>query len=363
MNHYRSYCLEDFARDESFRRWVLEHESESTLFWNEWLKLNPDCKETVNLARAFLLALEEKDTVISFNELEEITENILSASPRPVITFWQSTLFRMAASIVLMLGIALGGAYMYYQNTAPVADLEEKPFLPLLSDKYREAKNETNRPQQIKLHDGSVVTLYPQSSLRYPVSFEAIRREVYLNGKAFFEIVKNPQKPFWVYTEAISTQVLGTSFMVNAFAEANEAKVEVKTGKVSVYTRKDLEKAKLTHQNATAGVVLTPNQQVAFLASEERLLKSIVEAPQAIVKAPTQDFIFDEAPIAQVFDFLEKIYGVSVIYDAKNMEACYLTANLSDESLFDKLNLICKITHSTYEMVDAQIIIHSKGCK
>lgn len=362
MNHYRSYCLEDFARDASFRRWVLHHEPESTLFWNEWLKLNPDCKQTVHLARAFLLALEEKDTVISFNELDEITDNILAASPRPVITFWQSTLFRVAASIVLMFGIAFG-AYVYYQNNASVVGLSDKHFLPLLSDNYLEAKNETTRPQQIKLHDGSIVTLYPQSSLRYPVSFEAIRREVYLNGKAFFEIVKNPQKPFWVYTEAISTQVLGTSFMVNAFAEANEAKVEVKTGKVSVYTRKDLEKAKLNHQNATAGVVLTPNQQVAFLASEERLLKSIVEAPQAIVIAPSQDFIFDEAPIAQAFQFLEKIYGISVIYDAKTMEDCYLTANLSDESLFDKLDLICKITHSTYEIVDAQIIIHSRGCK
>ncbi|MEY4538742.1 MAG: hypothetical protein RLZZ306_499 [Bacteroidota bacterium] len=44
------------------------------------------------------------------------------------------------------------------------------------------------------------------------------------------------------------------------------------------------------------------------------------------------------------------------------MEGCFLTANLEEESLYEKLNIISKITHSTYEIVDAQIIIHSKGC-
>ena len=45
----RHWLWEDFARDASFRRWVLHHEPESTLFWNEWLKLNPDCKETARV--------------------------------------------------------------------------------------------------------------------------------------------------------------------------------------------------------------------------------------------------------------------------------------------------------------------------
>jgi hypothetical protein len=54
--------------------------------------------------------------------------------------------------------------------------------------------------------------------------------------------------------------------------------------------------------------------------------------------------------------------GINIIFDEKNMENCYLTASFSVESLYDKLKLICKITHSTFEIVDAQIIIHSKGC-
>jgi hypothetical protein len=114
--------------------------------------------------------------------------------------------------------------------------------------------------------------------------------------------------------------------------------------------------------NESIGVILTPNQKVAYSAKEERLLKSIVAQPIALVNLPPQDFILDERPVSEAFSLLEKMYGITVIYDGQVMQDCFLTANLSDESLFKKLDLICKITHSTYEKTDAQIVIHSEGC-
>lgn len=360
MNYYRSYQLEDFARDESFRQWVLEYEPNSTQFWQQWLAENPDCREKVHLAKAFLLALEEKETDLSELELEIITEQILQTPPQASSHFWQFPLFQWAASIILLLGVGWG-TYSYFRPTT-VAVHESKTVV-AFKDDYLEQTNQTNRVQQISLQDGSTVLLYPKSRIRYPQPFRAQLREIYLEGKAFFEITKNPQQPFWVYTDHISTQVLGTSFMVQAFSEAEEAKVVVKTGRVSVYTRKDLEKATTDQQAVKAGVVLTPNQQVAFSIPEERFLKSIVEAPAAVVQTPVSSYSFEETPVSQVFDLIEKTYGISVIYDAKVLENCFITATLTDESLFDKLDLICKITHSTYEIVDAQIIIHSRGCK
>jgi len=360
MNYYRSYQLEDFARDESFRQWVLEHEPNSTQFWQQWLAENPDCREKVHLAKAFLLALEENETDVSEPELDEITQYILQAPSQHSSRFWQFPLFQWAASIVLLLGIGWG-ALTYFRS--PEIAFEGGEMEMVLKDNYLEQTNQTTQVQRIALQDGSTIMLYPKSRVRYPQPFRAQLREVYLEGKAFFDITKNPQQPFWVYTDHISTQVLGTSFMVLAFADAEEAKVVVKTGRVSVFTRKDLANAQTTQQAVKAGVVLMPNQQVAYSIPQERFLKSIVEAPEVIVQMPAKDYSFDEAPVSQVFEMLEKTYGISVIYDTKALENCYLTANLSNESLFDKLDLICKITHSTYEIVDAQIIIHSRGCK
>lgn len=358
---YRNYNFEDFARDENFRQWVLNRDVQSEQFWSEWLMENPDCANKIQLAKAFLYALEEKDTDLDTLELEQVTDKIAEKKVA-VIPFWQTSIFRVAATILVVLGLGFV-TFNYFQKTNDegIATLEK--ISPVLTQNYVERLNEQSKSIQIRLEDGSQITLYPNSKLRYPKHFSPQTREVYLSGQAFFKIAKNPKRPFWVYTAQISTQVLGTSFMVRAFAHANESKVEVTSGKVSVYTRRDLENAAKNQQNALIGVILTPNQQVAYDKTDERLLKSIIEKPEILIPATTQEFTFEEAPISNVFALLEKTYGITVIYDAKNMEGCFLTADLTSESLYEKLNLICKITRSSYEIVDAQIIIHSKGCQ
>jgi transmembrane sensor len=312
------------------------------------------------LAKAFLYALEEKDTHLDNASLESITEEVAVQTPilRPI---WQRLAWRVAAALLFLVGI---GLWLYqHANKTVVSEkhLEKAPIFSNSNNDFIEKRNLDTLNQKITLEDGSTVILYPLSILRYPKGFGQSKREVYLTGKAFFDVVKNSQKPFWVYTDHISTQVLGTSFLINA-TKNKDVVVEVKTGKVSVYTRKDLERAKQNLQKESVGVILTPNQKVAYSTHEERLLKSIVDQPIVLVSLPPKDFILDETPVSEIFALLEKMYGITVVYDAKVMENCYLTANLSDESLFKKLDLICKITHSTYEKTDAQIIIHSEGC-
>ncbi|GAB3508673.1 FecR family protein [Emticicia fontis] len=355
---YRNYNFEDFSRDESFQRWVLNPDNKSELFWTNWVAQNPDCIEQINSAKAFLLALREKDIALEEEELDIITARIIQENVVK-LPFWRTQVFRIAASIVLVLGIGFVGI-RYYSEKQQNAFLEK--INPNLTTNYIETENQDSEIQKINLEDGSVIALYPKSRIRYPKQFSDAKREVYLIGQAFFNITKNPKRPFWVYTNYVSTQVLGTSFMVKAFDDDKNVKVEVRTGKVSVYSRKDLEKANFQKNNELAGIILTPNQAIDYSIADSRLLKSISKKPELLIAESPESFVFDEAPIAKVFEQLEKAYGIHIIYDEKNMENCYLTASLSDESLFEKLNLICKITHSSYEIVDAQIVIHSNGC-
>ena len=355
---YRNYSFEDFSRDESFRQWVLNPDNKTELFWTNWMAQNPDCVEQINSAKAFLLALREKDIALDDDELDIITAKIVLENVVK-IPFWKTQVFKIAASIALILGIGFFGL-RYYSEKQQMAFLEK--INPSLTTNYIETENKETETQNIKLEDGSVIMLYPKSRVRYPKQFSDEAREVYLVGQAFFNITKNPTRPFWVYTNYISTQVLGTSFMVKAFDGEKNVKVEVRTGKVSVYNREDLEKAKLHKNNELEGIILTPNQAIDYSIADARLLKSISKKPELLVAEAPESFVFDEAPIAKVFEQLEKAYGIHIIYDEKNMENCYLTASLSDESLYEKLNLICKITHSSYEIVDAQIVIHSNGC-
>ena len=368
MRHpdYRNYSVEDLTRDDLFRRWVLNRNYQNERFWLDWLAENPDCADKIQLARAFLQTLEEKDTRLPPNELDMIFNGVLEASRPQAVPIWQRTVFRVAATLVLLLGVS----YILLRYTGKLESIQQTALVneslreisPVLADDYTEEKNGSTGSRQIVLQDSSTVMLYPNATLRYPKRFDAARREVYLSGRAFFSITKNPKMPFWVYTDQVSTQVLGTSFLVTS--NAGHAKVEVRTGRVSVYMRKDVKKATQgTLKNKFDGIVLLPNQQAVFSNTEQRLLKSVVEHPVALRVPQKSDYVFDEAPISEVFSLLEDTYGLTVIYDAATTKDCFLTANLTGESLFEKLDLICKITRSSYEMVDGQIVIHSKGCE
>lgn len=358
--NFVNYKFEELAKDEKFRSWVLHANEEGELFWTNWLINNPDQQNKVALAKVFLQALEEKDTSLNEEDLDLITEQILidsstNSNKKPVYYY-----FKWAALLFVFLG--LGISVYYFNNFGKGINISESSPLEFLKEGFVEKTNTTNTNQKIILEDNSSVNLFPNSKIRYSNLFSKKNREVYLEGKAFFDITKNPNRPFWVFTDDISTQVLGTSFTVSSFPENEDVSVQVKSGKVSVYTRRDLVVAKNLKKKILPGVILTPNQQAFFLKSETRLIKSIVENPQQLVEIKKEAFIFEETPVFKIFALLEKVYGISIIFDAKNMELCYLTANLEEETLFEKLDLICKITHSSYEKLDSQIIIYSKGC-
>ena len=88
-----------------------------------------------------------------------------------------------------------------------------------------EQTNNSNKPQIITLSDGSSVLLQPNSKLSYPKIFTGNERKVYLSGEGFFEISKNPKKPFFVYANEIVTKVVGTSFRVKAYSDQPDVEV------------------------------------------------------------------------------------------------------------------------------------------
>lgn len=84
------------------------------------------------------------------------------------------------------------------------------------------------------LGDGSRVWLNSETELKYPVAFGAAKREVYLTGEAYFEVAKDPARPFIVHTPQTTTTVLGTSFNVMAYRDEEQTEITLVTGAVAV---------------------------------------------------------------------------------------------------------------------------------
>ena len=87
---------------------------------------------------------------------------------------------------------------------------------------------------QLVLADGTKVWLNADSKLRFPVSFTAERREVYLEGEAYFEVAKDSAREFWVHAGAMDVKVLGTSFNVKAYERLETVATTLVEGSVEV---------------------------------------------------------------------------------------------------------------------------------
>ncbi len=357
--NYVKYTLEDYITDQDFIQWAKYPTEESDLFWHSFIDNEPNQAAIIQKAKLAVLQLAKvaKQNVpqgeepVIWNEIEAgLPENNKSFF---LALNWKQ--WSLAASIFLFLGFGVWLMMKPNLSETPIySELVSKTIQPL-----KEIINNSTSKITVKLPDGSQVMLQPNSRLSYDESFAGKIRDVYLAGEGFFDVKKNPKKPFIVYANGLVTKVLGTSFSVKAFETDKEVTVNVKTGKVSVYSQKTIR----NQDPETYGLVLTPNQKVVFSKEDDRLTRNLVEKPVILLTSQELlQFSFKDSAIEQIFEALEKAYGVEIIYDKEVMVNCRLTTSLTKETLFEKLDIVCAGIEANYKVVDAQVIISGSGC-
>jgi transmembrane sensor len=353
-----NYDIEDFAFDESFQQWVTKTDSDHHGFWEQYLEEHPYQTDKILAARMLVLELTENKGNVAHSELvDAIWDNVRRRTETQPIKLWRRLAsWRVAASVTLIL---LGTVVAFWLPRFN-KDVSKIPVSAISSEsKMVEKVNSEDKIIEIKLEDGSVVSLSKNSRLTYPEHFDTTERIVYLDGEAFFDVRKNPKSPFLIFANKTVTKVIGTSFKITAYDSDTKVVVAVRTGKVSVFERSDFERNRQNLQ--IAGVVLTANQKVEFSKDGQKFNKTLVEKPHILDISLTAGFDFDNTPLAEVFAKLESAYGVEIIYDNELVSNRSLKVSLADESLFEKLDVICQTMGMSYQTVDAKIIIEKKN--
>lgn len=367
MIDYSKFKVEDFITDDSFLLWVKGTSPEHTAFWEFWMEAHPEKSETVAQARRILLGLKNQPTSINDDEISLEVEKIIGlVENRPLNNtnpFW-FTWTRIAAAIVLV-GSLSWWVWPGNRNSEFKPQLTEVNFVPGAAKSAQiEVANNTASDYTATLPDGSTVQLKKGSKVSFAEKFSGAKREVYLSGEGFFEVVKKPDQPFYVYANNLVTRVLGTSFTVKAYSKDQKVVVAVKTGKVMVFPMSELRKSEKIANYQVQSLYLSPNQQATFERQNERFNKALVEQPAILTETEeTPDFNFESSPISEVFAKLKTAYGVDIVYDADVMKHCSVTAPLGNESLFVKLNIICKTIGARYEIVETKVVVSSRGCQ
>jgi transmembrane sensor len=299
---------------------------------------------------------------IKSDSIESIEAKLWSnIKPRPLGTEKSYAFYvtRIAAAIIIMLVAGLG-AYVGFQDSGLVKqNVASRQDRSPSDATLTRISNDKTTPSEITLEEGSQVTLQPKSEILFAKKFPAQRREVYLKGEAFFNVKRDEQRPFVVYSNEIVTQVLGTSFTIKAYEYEKEVTVAVKTGKVSVYANPKGEPV----GQIMPTVILAPNQQVVYDRRKAVVVKQLVKEPEIILpNSKLFKMSFDEVPVTKIFKVLEENYGVDIVYDEAALKKCTLTTAMSDEGLYQRIEVICRAIKAEYTVTDAVIFIKSPGC-
>jgi len=151
------------------------------------------------------------------------------------------------AQLILASGekIILGKEYKSFEMSQPGA----KVFGDSISGKLKYSKIDISANSEIQyntlkipkggefyleLSDGSKVWLNSESVIKYPVSFGGDKRDVYLQGEAYFNIAHDESKPFHVHANKMNIKVLGTRFNVSAYPEEDNLQTTLVKGSVNV---------------------------------------------------------------------------------------------------------------------------------
>lgn len=152
---------------------------------------------------------------------------------------------------------------------------------------------------QVRLPDGTIVWLNAASVLKYPVSFANNKeRRVELQGEAYFEVAKDPKKPFLVSSKGQQVEVLGTHFNINSYANETAMKTTLLEGAVKISEGKQMK-------------ILKPGEQAIVANHNLRVKMANLEEVMAWKNGY---FNFQDAELENVMRQISRWYDVEVEY-------------------------------------------------
>ena len=180
---------------------------------------------------------------------------------------------------------------------------------------------------EITLSDGSVVFLNTDSRLKITGNFNKKYRKVFLEGEAFFNVVKDAEHPFKVFSGNTITEVKGTSF--NVRCQGQEVRVTLLTGEVAFYNGEDIE-----HK-----MLLYPGQHGVYNGTTGLFEKDSVSGMNDIAWK-TKRLEFNQTPMNELCSELSTYYRKKIVFEGtKNYKGSF-TGVINNISLGETIDII-----------------------
>jgi transmembrane sensor len=321
--------INDFLDDGSFENWALQNNGTDINFWEFWIANNPDKEELVNKARDLVLGVSfDTDFVgagkvaLEWNKLEAKIQ-AKKFKPKRKVRFLKQ--FSVAASLLLLISVG----FYFMNNNSKITH----------KTNYGEILN-------IKLQDGSDVTLNSNSSLSY---YNNESRKVWLSGEAFFQVDKKvvTNAKFWVFTNDLSVEVYGTSFNVNT--KKKKTDVFLEEGSIWLKLKNGIDKK------------MIPGNYISYSSKKNEILedKNIFNP---VTKTSWKDgsLLFENLSLEKAMEKIEESYGFTIVFKEDKSKNILITGAVPITNIDICIKAIEKSVDVTITKKENSLIISEK---
>lgn len=260
--------------------------------------------------------------------------------------------------------LCAGAFWYWYPGSARTAEQADASLA-----RQNEVSTKTGSKSKLQLPDGSQVWLNSDSKITYGKEFGAADRQVTLTGEAYFDVVKNPEKPFIIHARNIDIRVVGTAFNVKSYPKDKTTETSLIRGIIEVRI-KNRPKEK---------IILKPNEKLIVAAEDiptptnsQPALIQTKKAPQVVIDnisyMPADSTVietswtenklcFRDESFLEVAEKMERWYGVTIQITDPRLEKIRLTGTFQDETLQKALKALTITTPFTYKIEKGNVII------
>ena len=330
MTNKTYHNINDFLEDESFKNWALGIKLSDVSFWDYWLENNPEKKELIKEAKDIIIGIRFKENLVSKEKInlqwDSFEARLLEKQkiPNSNNTFNKNKWLSIAAGIILLFSFSI-----YFLNNSNTT----------YTTGFGEVLN-------LKLQDGSLVTLNANSSLSYS---KENPRKVWLKGEAYFQVDKKEtiNTKFWVLTNDLKVEVYGTIFNVNSRKEKTQVFLE--EGNIWLSLKNGKSKKML------------PGNFVSFSSKQNKILENYTKV-LATEKTSWKNgtLTFNNTTLIDVLKKITETYGYKIIYKNTEIKNTLITGTIPTTNLNICLKAIEKSANVIITKENTRLVVSKK---
>jgi len=203
----------------------------------------------------------------------------------------------------------------------------------------------------LHLPDGTQVWLNSGSRLTYGNTFNKENRNVILEGEAYFEVTKNPKKPFIVKGKEMAVKVLGTKFNVKSYTEDASVVVTLLEGSVHLSD---------ANNQSSSSLLLKPNEQATFIKENSKLTVNKVDAKNAC-EWIHGNLVFDDQEFGQIVKSLERQYNITIKVEDREIEQLHFYGKFRNTQPIEEILNIMSANQKFHYNQNGNVFTFSKN--